>query len=91
MEQISINNTIEGNYHVVFFKKDSGGTSLQSRMANQFLTNENFYGEVNLVPGVKIKIPYSHDWYTVTDVFVSEKIKTVFVACEYVFEDDLDV
>ena len=77
---------VEENYHVVFFKNDSGGTSLQSSRINSFLTKHNFRNEVVLRAGEEVQIPWSRDWYTVADVFVSEKIKTVFVAVEYIFE-----
>ena len=90
MDFSKLTGAIEGNYHVVFFKNDTTGTSLQTLMMDRFFTEQNFYDGVDLVVGSKIKIPHSRDWYTVADVFVSEKIKTVFVACEYIFEDDLD-
>lgn len=90
MSNKQLKRAVEGNYYVVFFKNDFGGTSLQSGKINQFLTKNNFNGDVNLSPGAKVRIPFSNDWNTVTDVFISKKIKTVFVAVEYVLEEDVD-
>lgn len=92
MTNKQLEKAIEGNYYVVFFKNDKCGTSLQSSKINSFLTNHNFRGEVVLQPDAEVMIPWSNDWYTVTDVFVSEKIETVFVAVEYDFDEkDEDV